>query len=53
MVASDKVHVLKHPLVNARLSKLRQMSTTGKEFREVCSPRNTPYVLTELRLDPS
>ncbi|RPD66773.1 UDP-N-acetylglucosamine 1-carboxyvinyltransferase [Lentinus tigrinus ALCF2SS1-7] len=31
---ADKVHVLKHPLVNARLSKLRQTTTTGKEFRE-------------------
>lgn len=32
---SEKVHVLAHPVVNARLSKLRQMSTSGKEFREV------------------
>ncbi|KAI0774033.1 UDP-N-acetylglucosamine 1-carboxyvinyltransferase [Fomes fomentarius] len=31
---SEKVHVLAHPVVNARLSKLRQMSTSGKEFRE-------------------
>ncbi|TFK55838.1 PRTase-like protein [Heliocybe sulcata] len=31
---SDKLHVLSHPLVNARLSKLRQTSTTSKEFRE-------------------
>ncbi|KAL7282223.1 hypothetical protein ACG7TL_003692 [Trametes sanguinea] len=33
-MASDKLHVLAHPIVNARLSKLRQMSTTPKEFRE-------------------
>ncbi|KAH8106067.1 armadillo/beta-catenin/plakoglobin [Cristinia sonorae] len=31
---ADKVHVLKHPVVNARLSKLRQTATTAKEFRE-------------------
>ncbi|EPQ59350.1 armadillo/beta-catenin/plakoglobin [Gloeophyllum trabeum ATCC 11539] len=31
---TDNVHVLSHPLVNARLSKLRQTSTTPKEFRE-------------------
>ncbi|KAI0736132.1 armadillo/beta-catenin/plakoglobin [Fomitopsis betulina] len=31
---SDKTHVLNHPLVKARLSKLRQTSTTAKEFRE-------------------
>lgn len=29
-----KVNILSHPLVNARLSKLRQTSTTSKEFRE-------------------
>ncbi|KAI0723059.1 armadillo/beta-catenin/plakoglobin [Earliella scabrosa] len=34
MSASEKVHVLAHPVVNARLSKLRQTSTNGKEFRE-------------------
>ncbi|KAI0282336.1 UDP-N-acetylglucosamine 1-carboxyvinyltransferase [Russula aff. rugulosa BPL654] len=28
------VHVLSHPLVNTRLAKLRQVSTTSKEFRE-------------------
>ncbi|KAI9066404.1 UDP-N-acetylglucosamine 1-carboxyvinyltransferase [Trametes sanguinea] len=33
-MASEKLHVLAHPIVNARLSKLRQMSTTPKEFRE-------------------
>ncbi|KAI0080646.1 UDP-N-acetylglucosamine 1-carboxyvinyltransferase [Panus rudis PR-1116 ss-1] len=33
-MASDKVHVLAHPLVNARLSKLRETSTPPKEFRE-------------------
>ncbi|KAF8484529.1 UDP-N-acetylglucosamine 1-carboxyvinyltransferase [Russula ochroleuca] len=27
-------HVLSHPLVNTRLAKLRQVSTTSKEFRE-------------------
>jgi len=31
---SSKVHVLSHPLVNSRLSKLRQTSTSSKEFRE-------------------
>ncbi|KAI0751509.1 armadillo/beta-catenin/plakoglobin [Daedaleopsis nitida] len=31
---SDKIHVLAHPVVNARLSKLRQTTTNGKEFRE-------------------
>ncbi|KAA1466262.1 PRTase-like protein [Dentipellis sp. KUC8613] len=31
---SNNVHVLSHPLVSARLSKLRQTSTTSKEFRE-------------------
>ncbi|KAI0693820.1 armadillo/beta-catenin/plakoglobin [Cytidiella melzeri] len=33
-MASSKVHVLSHPVVNARLSKLRESSTTPKEFRE-------------------
>ncbi|KAI9001337.1 assimilatory sulfite reductase [Trametes punicea] len=33
-MASEKLHVLAHPIVNARLSKLRQTSTTPKEFRE-------------------
>ncbi|EIM88133.1 UDP-N-acetylglucosamine 1-carboxyvinyltransferase [Stereum hirsutum FP-91666 SS1] len=31
---SSKVHVLSHPLVSARLSKLRLTSTSAKEFRE-------------------
>ncbi|CCM04862.1 uncharacterized protein FIBRA_07055 [Fibroporia radiculosa] len=31
---SDKVHVLHHPVIKARLSKLRQTSTSPKEFRE-------------------
>ncbi|KAI0677014.1 UDP-N-acetylglucosamine 1-carboxyvinyltransferase [Trametes maxima] len=31
---SDKLHVLAHPIVNARLSQLRQTSTNSKEFRE-------------------
>jgi hypothetical protein len=31
------LHVLSHPLVNTRLAKLRQVSTTSKEFREVKS----------------
>ncbi|KZT72722.1 PRTase-like protein [Daedalea quercina L-15889] len=31
---SDKTHVLTHPVVRARLSKLRQLSTNSKEFRE-------------------
>ncbi|KAH9894413.1 UDP-N-acetylglucosamine 1-carboxyvinyltransferase [Cubamyces lactineus] len=34
MSPSEKLHVLAHPIVNARLSKLRQTSTTPKEFRE-------------------
>ncbi|KAI0637949.1 UDP-N-acetylglucosamine 1-carboxyvinyltransferase [Trametes polyzona] len=33
-MSSTKLHVLAHPIVNARLSKLRQMSTNSKEFRE-------------------
>jgi uracil phosphoribosyltransferase len=32
---SNNLHILSHPLVNARLTKLRQVSTTAKEFREV------------------
>ncbi|KAI0265154.1 armadillo/beta-catenin/plakoglobin [Gloeopeniophorella convolvens] len=31
---SSDLHVLSHPLVNARLTKLRQVSTSSKEFRE-------------------
>ncbi|KDQ64706.1 hypothetical protein JAAARDRAFT_145747 [Jaapia argillacea MUCL 33604] len=31
---SGKVNVLSHPLVNSRLSKLRQTTTSSKEFRE-------------------
>lgn len=31
---SNNLHVLTHPLVNTRLAKLRQVSTTSKEFRE-------------------
>ncbi|KAI0939674.1 hypothetical protein AcW1_004628 [Taiwanofungus camphoratus] len=31
---SYNVHVLAHPLINSRLSKLRQTSTNAKEFRE-------------------
>ncbi|KAI0921376.1 hypothetical protein AcW2_006369 [Taiwanofungus camphoratus] len=31
---SYSVHVLAHPLINSRLSKLRQTSTNAKEFRE-------------------
>ncbi|KAI1789056.1 armadillo/beta-catenin/plakoglobin [Ganoderma leucocontextum] len=30
----SNLHVLQHPVVNARLSKLRQTTTTEKEFRE-------------------
>ncbi|PPQ83300.1 hypothetical protein CVT25_004039 [Psilocybe cyanescens] len=33
-MAANKLNVLTHPLVNAELSKLRQESTTPKEFRE-------------------
>ncbi len=32
---SNKVHVLSHPLINARLSRLRQTNSTSKDFREV------------------
>jgi hypothetical protein len=35
----DNIHVLSHPLVNTRLAKLRQVSTTSKEFREVSPSR--------------
>ncbi|KAN0124678.1 PRTase-like protein [Lactarius tabidus] len=31
---SNNPHILSHPLVNTRLAKLRQASTTPKEFRE-------------------
>ncbi|TCD66953.1 hypothetical protein EIP91_000731 [Steccherinum ochraceum] len=31
---AQKHHPINHPIVNARLSKLRQTSTTAKEFRE-------------------
>jgi len=31
---SDKLHILSHPIVNAELSKLRQISTSPKAFRE-------------------
>ncbi|KAK0491099.1 armadillo/beta-catenin/plakoglobin [Armillaria novae-zelandiae] len=31
---SSKVNLLSHPIVNAKLSKLRQSSTSSKEFRE-------------------
>ncbi|KAK7695532.1 hypothetical protein QCA50_000168 [Cerrena zonata] len=34
MSTSNKVTVLSHPLINARLSKLRETSTPAKEFRE-------------------
>ncbi|PIL36912.1 hypothetical protein GSI_00602 [Ganoderma sinense ZZ0214-1] len=33
-MSESNLHVLQHPVVNARLSKLRQTTTTGKEFRE-------------------
>lgn len=33
-MSSANVHVLSHPLVNAKLSKLRDASTSPKEFRE-------------------
>ncbi|KAF7790873.1 hypothetical protein EIP86_001831 [Pleurotus ostreatoroseus] len=32
---SSKVHVLTHPIINERLSKLRQSGTSSKDFREV------------------
>lgn len=34
-MANKKRNVLSHPVVNAELSKLRQSSTSPKEFREV------------------
>lgn len=33
-MADSKLHVLAHPLVNARLSTLRKATSTAKEFRE-------------------
>ncbi|KAH9482367.1 Uracil phosphoribosyltransferase [Psilocybe cubensis] len=33
-MAASKLNILNHPLVNAELSKLRQESTSAKEFRE-------------------
>jgi uracil phosphoribosyltransferase len=35
----EHIHVLSHPLVNTRLVKLREASTSPKEFREVKSTR--------------
>ena len=35
-MANNKRNILSHPVVNAELSKLRQSSTSSKEFREVC-----------------
>lgn len=35
LIMSTKVNVLSHPVVNARLSQLREISTSAKEFREV------------------
>jgi len=32
---ANNINIISHPLVNAQLSKLRQSSTTAKEFREV------------------
>jgi len=40
---SKKLHVLNHPVVNAQLSKLRQTSTSPKEFRE--GVHNISFVL--------
>ncbi|KAF8914058.1 methyltransferase-domain-containing protein [Gymnopilus junonius] len=34
LMTTAKINVLSHPLVNSELSKLRQKSTTSKEFRE-------------------
>jgi hypothetical protein len=31
----NKIHVLSHPVVTAKLSVLRQTTTSSKEFREV------------------
>ncbi|EIN10596.1 UDP-N-acetylglucosamine 1-carboxyvinyltransferase [Punctularia strigosozonata HHB-11173 SS5] len=33
-MSTERVHVLSHPVVNARLSALRQVDTSPKEFRE-------------------
>lgn len=44
-MSSPKLHVLAHPVVNARLSQLRQTSTNSKEFREVRSTACTAAVL--------
>jgi len=33
-MSNNNTHVLSHPVLNARLSKLRETSTTPKEFRE-------------------
>jgi hypothetical protein len=35
IMSTSKLHVLSHPLVNERFSRLRQASTSPKEFREV------------------
>ena len=35
MSTNGKVNLLNHPVVNAKLSQLRQNGTTPKEFREV------------------
>lgn len=33
-MATNNVHILSHPLVNAKLAVLRNASTTAKDFRE-------------------
>jgi len=33
-MANSKLHILSHPVINAELSKLRQSSTSSKDFRE-------------------
>lgn len=45
MVAGNKLNVLSHPLINAELSRLRDKSTSPKEFREVY-----PFSTSSLRM---
>ena len=43
MATSNKVHVLSHPLVNAKLSVLRDANTSAKDFRE--GVRDLTYIV--------
>jgi uracil phosphoribosyltransferase len=42
------LNVLSHPLINTRLSKLRQTTTNSKEFREVLIAAHTGPLNSEI-----